>query len=152
MSPRPTIADRGGFTLLEMLIAVAILSFATVGVGLAFPQLQQRLELRQAASRLDAMLQRARQEALSERRASEVRFDAAERLLELPSQKRSYRVPPSVSFAVIGAAGVLKAGDPRIVFLGDGSSTGGIVELRAGEMKVVRKIGWLTGRIEKAAP
>lgn len=152
MSPRRTIADNSGFTLLEVLVAVAILSLATLGVGLAFPQLQQRAELRQATNRLDAMLARAREEALSERRSSEVRFLAGERQLQMPSKNMVYRMPKSVSFAVVGAAGGLNPDEPRIVFLGDGSSTGGVVELRSGELKVVRRIGWLTGRIEKVKP
>jgi len=152
MSPRRTIVDAGGFTLLEMLVAIAILSLATAGVGLAFPQLQQRAELRQATNRLDAMLQRARHEALSEGRASEVRFFAEERSLELPSRKMTYRMPGSVEFAVLGAAGGGDPAKPRIVFLSDGSSTGGVVELRSGGLKVVRRIGWLTGRIEKVQP
>ncbi|WP_020179548.1 GspH/FimT family pseudopilin [Methylopila sp. M107] len=152
MSPRPTIADTSGFTLLEMLVAIAILSLATVGVGMAFPQFQQRAELRQAANKLDSLLARAREEALSERRPSEVRFRARDRQLELPSKAIVYRMPKSVSFAVLGAAGGLNPEEPRIVFLSDGSSTGGVVELRSGGLKVVRRIGWLTGRIEKVSP
>lgn len=85
-------------------------------------------------------------------RSAVVRFVADERRLEMPSKNLAYQVPNSVSFSVVGAAGGLVGDQPRIVFLSDGSSTGSVVELRSGGLKVTRRIGWLTGRIEKVEP
>ena len=144
-----TVADRGGFTLLEMLIALAILSLATIGVGYAAPGFQQRLELRQATARLDAMLIKARTEALGGAGAATIRFDPEKRALELPSQKIVYRLPAGVELSIVGGAFGDNPRAPSIAFLSDGSSTGGVIELRSGAFRSVRRIGWLTGRIDK---
>lgn len=149
MSRRPTTADQSGFTLLEALIALAILSLATVGVGLAFPQLQQRIEMRQATARLDRLLEKARDDARSDGRSSLIRFDPAARVLELTPRSMSYRLPKGVELSVVGGAFGEDPEKPSIAFLSDGSSTGGVIELRSGALKTVRRVGWLTGRIDK---
>lgn len=149
-APR-TIAERSGFTLLEMLVALTILSLATIGVGFAAPGFQQRLEIRQAAARLDTMLVRARNEAQRLGTVSAIKFDPGSRSLALVLHGISYRLPDGIELSILGGAFGDDPDAPSIAFLGDGSSTGGVIELRSGEFRVLRRIGWLTGRIEKDA-
>jgi general secretion pathway protein H len=148
-SLRRTIADESGFTLLEALIALAILSLATVSVGLAFPGLQQRIELRQAVARLDDLLFKARNEAQASGRSTVLKLDPDARLLSLDSPGLNYRLPRGVEFTIVGGAFGDDPAKPSIAFLSDGSSTGGVIELRSGELRAVRRVGWLTGRIDR---
>lgn len=145
------IADKGGFTLLEMLVALAILSLATAGAGFALSALEPRIELRQATARLDELLFKARDAALSEGSSAVIRFDPTSRVLEFVSRNISYRLPKGVELSIVGGAFGGDIARPSIAFLSDGSSTGGVVELRSGELRAIRRIGWLTGRIERGA-
>lgn len=148
-SPSPTTADRQGFTLLEMMIVLAVLSLASVLGGFALQPLRQRMELGQAATRLDALLRNARAEALRTGRTTMVRFDAQTRQFAVPSQKQTVTLARSIAVSVTGAAIGTGPERPTILFLGDGSSSGGVVELRSGAFRAARRIGWLTGRIDR---
>jgi general secretion pathway protein H len=151
MSPRPTIADRSGFTLLETLIAIAILSIATVSVSFAFPGLRERSELRLATARLDDLLARAKDEALRSHQATVVRVDMAERRIGVPALDLWRKLPSEVDVSILGAASGFRTDEPMIAFFADGSSTGGVIELRLGAHKTVRRVAWLTGRIERGS-
>jgi len=148
-SPPPTTADRQGFTLLEMMIVLAILSLASVLGGFALQPMRQRMELGQAAARLDALLRSARAEALRTGRTTMVHFDDRTRQLTVPSQGQTYTLTRSIAVSVTGAAIGTGPDRPTILFLGDGSSSGGVVELRSGALRATRRIGWLTGRIDR---
>lgn len=151
-SPLRTTGSVDGFTLLEMLIALAILSLATAFGGLALPGMRQRAELRQATTRVDALLKEARAAALYSGVTTIIRFDANTNKLTLPLQEKAYVLPQSVTFTVTGARSGTRSDQPKILFLGDGSSSGGVIELRSGALGVVRRIGWLTGRIDRGSP
>lgn len=145
----PTTAERQGFTLLEMMIVLAILSLAGVLGVFALQPLQHRMELGQAATRLDALLRNARAEALRTGRTTMMRFDPQTRQLTVPSQGQTVTLARSIAVSVTGAAIGNGADRPTIVFLGDGSSSGGVVELRSGALRAARRINWLTGRIDR---
>ncbi|MCJ2032082.1 GspH/FimT family pseudopilin [Methylobacterium sp. J-043] len=133
-----------------MLIVLAILALTSVLGGFALQPLRQRMDLSQAATRLDALLRTARAEALRTGRITLVRFDAGTRQLILPSQGRTYTLARSIAVSVTGAAIGTGSDKPTILFLGDGSSSGGVIELRSGTLRTARRIGWLTGRIDRS--
>jgi general secretion pathway protein H len=151
-----------GFTLLEVLIALAILSLAAVGVGLAAPGLGARAALHRTAGEVDRLLMRARSEAIGGRGAVTVRFEAERRRLGIPALDLWRTVPAGIAVSLTGIAdplsrqgawggldGVGLGGEASaIVFLADGSSTGGRLTLDNGRETIVRRISWTTGRVD----
>lgn len=125
-----------GSTLIEALVAVAIISMAaTIG----FPSLRQgfvTLSQHQAVATVVARLRQARAQAL--RHDGLTTFDVA-------ADGRSYAAggvvttaPPGVTFAA--------AGDGPIAFYGDGSSSGGRVWVIAGP-KIAVTVAPLSGAV-----
>lgn len=135
-----------GFTLLEMLVVLAISALVATGAGLAWPGLSARLELDRTERTIVGMLAEARRSALLAHGPVEVEFDRTGPRFEV-SDGRSVPIPPEVGVTVTGVAALGRTGRPRIVFLGDGSSSGAIVTLRGGEASRVVVVSWLTGRI-----
>ena len=115
-----------GFTLIEMLVVLAILGL--IG-GLAFPRLQQASQMqafRTAGSTLSAMLREARARAL--RTGTPIRV--------LGGAARPADIPPPMTVA---------APPGGIVFYGDGSSTGGTAVLEAASGRLRYDIEPATG-------
>ena len=81
MAARP--ASQVGFTLIELIVVLALLSLAT---GLVLPAIGrgiEGLELRAQVARFSAFLRYGREQAITKRRAHEVRVDPEELQLTL---------------------------------------------------------------------
>lgn len=118
--------DEAGFTLIEMLVVLAVL--AMVG-GIAFPAIDRALSARQfqlAAGEIEAGLHQAR--------ASAVAGDAI------------------THFQPGKAAGDIAIDLPRagIVFYPDGSANGGAINLASGARRLRLAVDAVTGQIGKA--
>lgn len=138
---------QAGFTLLEMIIVVAVLGLALGMVVTRGPMRSPRLEMQAAVNGVAQGLRLARSRAIATNRP--VRF-----AVDIP--QHSFRVenetpivlPPSVSIAM-----TTLADDPRgsrlaaIRFNGDGSATGAHIELADGQRIAQVNVEWLTGRV-----
>jgi general secretion pathway protein H len=129
-----------GFTLLELLVVLAILGvlLATVpaGLGAALPGMR----LHAAAEMLVTDLQAARLQAIRGRH---------ETAIELEPDRPGYRIAASKRELPSGSAIRLQAPDRRqsaLRFLPDGSSNGGVLILSRDERAYRISVDWLTGR------
>lgn len=118
-----TSRNNKGFTLLEMLIVIAVMSLI-LGVLAAYGPGQSRwLQTRGAAQSVAAAMTQARGRAIASGHAV------------------ALRLPPKPDWLTITVT------PPAIVFQPDGSATGGTVLLDDGGRTIAVSTDWLTGRI-----
>jgi general secretion pathway protein H len=139
-----------GFTLIEVIVTLAILGFALVLVTGYKPPWSSGLGLKGTAAELASGLRLARSEAIVSNRS--VAFD-------LDVIRHRYRVgtgtvrglPAQLSFELLTIAGEKRdVGIGDIRFNPDGSSTGGRIALADGQRRMAVGVDWLTGRVSVA--
>jgi prepilin-type N-terminal cleavage/methylation domain-containing protein len=160
---------RSGFTLLEVLVALAIVVMAWAGVAAALPRLVGASSAERVAEDVEALLRRARSTALAGSHPVVVRITEDGRTLAVPALDERVELPSSVIVQLDGVAGwggsaarATALGQPpgqgsgaAIVFLPDGSSSGGRVILADAEAASDSRgprsvhVSWLTGRVER---
>ena len=153
MATAPTLkapaADAGtqGFTLLELLIALAIAALLFVFVVPAGSRQRDHGELANAARAMAAGLRLTRLEAVNAGRSAVFTIDVDHALYQ-PAGAARAALPRGVQLALVtqrrearGAA----LGDIR--FFPDGSSSGGAVTLSRGSDRFEVQVNWLTGGV-----
>lgn len=148
------IRGSAGFTLLEVLVVLVILGLAGAGAAAALPGWRSGQDLRRAGDGVSRLLADARRDAVTGRQLVVIRLDATGRLVRQDTG-RSYTPPAGITLGLSGIAerdghGPQGEAGDILVFLGDGSSTGGEVMIEAGTAREVRRVHWLTGRIDVA--
>jgi len=124
-----TSRNNAGFTLIEMLVVIAIMGMALAMVA-GFRQPKSQWLATQAASRQVAEAMRdARGRAIAE----------------------GHPVAPQLPHLPAAMAMTVQAPPGGIVFAPDGSASGGRIWLGAGR-KIVVDVDWLTGRVTTDAP
>lgn len=143
-------AGNAGFTLLEIIVVLAILGLALVLVVGHRPPWSKGFDIDTTAAELAAQLRLVRSEAIVANRAV---------ALELDLPGRRYRSGTAVARALPAGLAIellTIAGERRGVVAGgirfhpDGSSTGGRIVLADGTRRVAVGVDWLTGRVSVA--
>jgi general secretion pathway protein H len=140
----------GGFTLIELVVALAVLGFALLLVTGYRPLWSSRLALEATADEVASGLRQARSEAIADNRPVQFMVDAMGHRYRVGSAlPRALPAHLSVSLLTITAArrSIREGG---IQFNPDGSSTGGRIMLADGRRRVAVGVDWLTGRVSVA--
>ena len=141
---------QAGFTLIEMLIVVAVLSLVLAIVATRGPMRSQTLEARATASRIEQDLRLARSKAIASNMPTRFVLDFATHTYRIDGGP-STALPRSVVLAVTAVSDETRAERlAAIRFNPDGSSTGGRIELADGQQRLRIGVDWLTGRISMA--
>ena len=130
-------ADRG-FTLLEMLVVLAVLGLMVGLVVARGPMRSAGLDARMAANQLAGTLRAARSEAIARDHSVTVAIDSAAGTVRVGAA-----APRAMGAALSGLARPL-------VFQPDGSSAGAAVTVAAGRIRKRVTVDWLTGRVSIA--
>lgn len=145
--PRRVRFGENGFTLIEMLVVLVVLSLTAallVGRG---PARSPALDLRAAAGQVAQGLRLARSQAIAQNRTVAFALDVGSggyRVGDGPPRA----LPAGLSLSMTAIAGNTASGRVgAITFLPDGSSSGGRVGLSAGARSVWVGVDWLTGRV-----
>ena len=140
--------SEAGFTLFEMLVALALLAFA---MAIALPTLKTSnsgASLKAVALSLAADLKAARVSAVMRGMPISVRFLAQPRVYLRDGEREPTRLPQSIAMTLFPRDGILpEAGGPAITFFPDGSSTGGLVILSEAVTTYQVTVDWLTGAV-----
>lgn len=138
---------QAGFTLLEMIVVVAILAFAlTLIVGYR-PPWSGGLGVRGAASELASALRLARSEAIARDGPVSVMIDVASHRYQV-GESPSQALPPSLKIEFLTLASEQHSiNSAAIRFYPDGSSTGGRVTFGDRAHTLVVGVDWLNGRV-----
>lgn len=139
-------AQAGGFTLLELIMALAI---AALVVGVSAPAMQrlyQSSQYRGAVNDVVAVLSSARHFAIRSGENSDVRINPDTRKLQ--HGDKTTLLPGNVELEVLGARELNRDGAGVIRFYPDGGSSGGYVQLtHKNGMSVQIAVDWLLGRV-----
>jgi general secretion pathway protein H len=145
---------QAGFTLIEMIVVLAVLGLVAGLVLSRGPPRSAALEMRAAANAVAQTLRVARTRAIMSNQRVMVALDPRTATLRVGvGAPRS--LPAGVTMSVITTAdlastGAGTAGPAGIAFLPDGSSSGGRVELATGTRHMQVGVDWLTGRVSIA--
>lgn len=160
MSRFPSAPARGalGFTLLELLVVMALAAIAISVVGMGGQAYMDRSRYSQTVRDVATQLNRARALSVQEGRPVAVTYQPEVRTM-LVDGKFPMEVPPSVliQWEAIGrspqsrpADGAV-AGQPVFVFNSDGGARGGRFSVMRGGQGVSFRVNWLLGTVEQTA-
>ena len=136
-----------GFTLVEMIVVLAILGLVLAMVAARGPLGLHTLTTRAAANQLASGFRQARARAIADNRPVAVSIDLATHRWRIGAD-RPTSLPRDLDVAVLTVAGQTVGGTlADIRFLPDGSSTGGRVELKDGRRTMRVGVDWLNGRV-----
>jgi general secretion pathway protein H len=151
-----------GFTLVEMLVVLAIMALIVAIVPPFLGGGHSRAELAATARAIEAALRETRSRAIRQGRSEAFIIDAASGSYRGGDKDRTRHVPNGIRLSLFtaadgppagsdggDAASERKPGDapPALRFFADGSSTGGGVHLRQGTRRSDIVVDWLTGRV-----
>lgn len=152
----PARRPSSGFSLLEMLLVMALIAVATLLAMSAFGGGMQGVALRGGAKDLAAQFRFARAVAISSGEPQDVVIDPQARRWE-GAKGRTGELPAGGEIVFTGARaslfedGLAEGGKGAVRFFPDGAATGGRVRLLAGEAGKRGgwdvDVGWLTGEV-----
>jgi general secretion pathway protein H len=148
LKPSETGRGSGGFTLLELLVVVAIVVLISISASVALPHLVPRQQLRADAQSLAIGLREVKAESISTNRVIELDLDTAGTLLDRHEGVAVWK--PSRGVSVTGR---LNVGDAsRLRFYPDGSTSGGDFVLGFDQRRTTVDVSPLTGRVQVDTP
>jgi general secretion pathway protein H len=137
-----------GFSMLELLVVLAIMALVTAAVIPMFGKGVSTTELKSAARSLASGLRLARSEAVAQHRQTFLTLDVAARRFKVDQDPKEYALPRDVELKLVTAQkDLVDQTVGSIRFFPDGGSNGGRITIASGERKYEVDVDWLTGRI-----
>jgi len=137
-----------GFSMLELLVVLAIMALVTAAVMPMLGKGVSTTELKSAARSLASGLRLARSEAVSQHRQTFLVLDVAGRRFKVDQDPKQYALPRDVELKLYTAQkDLVDESVGAIRFFPDGGSNGGRITVASGERKYEVDVDWLTGRI-----
>jgi general secretion pathway protein H len=137
-----------GFTLLELLVVLAIASLLIALVPIAFDRLREGTQYRDALRTMQSEMRQARQQAVTQGRAVRFQVDLAGRTYGVVG-KVEHPIPEKLQVRATVASVEMQANQiAAIQFLPSGGATGGSFDLlRPSGAGTRLKVDWLSGRV-----
>ncbi len=141
-----------GFTLLELLIVLLMMTLALSVVGVNFSQRSDSTRLQASATELMSALRYARGQALGSQQEVTLNLDLASNSYRISSRGKKRFLGKNIAITMTTAQREIDSSQQgKIRFFPDGSSTGGRIILQQDKLKWQLDINWLTGHVEIAA-
>jgi general secretion pathway protein H len=141
-----------GFTLLEMLVVLAIMGFAFGLILTRGPMRSQSMEMQVAVNEVAQGLRLARSKAIAGNTAARLTVDLAQRSFRIDNGATTL-LPLSLTVAMTAVSEETTGQRlAAIRFDGDGSASGGHIDLTNGVRRAQIGVDWLTGRISVSQP
>ena len=140
-------ADQRGFTLLELLVVLAIIGLVVALVPGFMLRSQPQLDIAVAARAIANGLRQTRSEAVVSNRSQVFALDVDERVFR-SGDRPPVRIDDGIALSFRTARSqLLGDGIGQIRFFPDGSSTGGLISVGLGDMQARVRSDWLTGLV-----
>ena len=143
-----------GFTLLELLVVLAVAAVATAFAGLGGQSYLERSRYHQTVRDIAGQLRQARALSVQEGRPVPVVYDPQTRRL-MVGEQMSLDIPDSLTVqwdvAQRNPAAPPSASAPIFVFNADGGARGGRVVVWRGAKGAEFRVNWLLGTVEQIA-
>jgi general secretion pathway protein H len=150
MSRTCRACDEGGYTLLELLLVIALLSMAAAAAIIWVPDVSDRLAVARAADHLERELMRIAQEAMRSGRVRTVAVTSGSGFNRMNAGPQTIELDSTVSVGWTAAIEAGSAADRGVIaFLGTGEASGGRIELRRGQAVAEIGIDWLTASVQR---
>ena len=148
-----SVGSESGFTLVELLVALAILALVLAVVPPLLPDVIDSARLRNAQRDLVSGLRYARSQAVNSQQAVTVGINVGTGTMQVLDRRRNLSIPDGVSLTLVTAQQEqVSEREGAIRFYPDGSSTGGRVSFRQGDRVSLIDVNWLTGRVSHSGP
>ena len=144
---RRSSTSRRGFTLVEVLVVLAIVALAMGLVGTAVRPVRERNLLVRTTAALADLMAQARDDAIRTGVPRRLIFDPSERAVFVAETGRRLRIDSGIALTLIAAVEVSSDRRPTLLFLPDGTGSGGRLTARSGSTERTLRISWLTGAI-----
>jgi general secretion pathway protein H len=145
--PNPSRRRDAGFTLIELMVCLALVAAVFAMASPVFSRLQAGWSLRSAARDVADQMLQARGRAIDEGRPAEFAIDLATGAFA-GGPGRSRHLPQGTAIAMLTVEGErLGRAAGAIRFFPDGSSTGGGLALTQGPDRIDVRVDWVTGRV-----
>ncbi|WP_080290354.1 GspH/FimT family pseudopilin [Pseudomonas syringae] len=135
-----------GFTLMEMLVVIVLMSIAIGLVGFGLQQGLSAAKERQTVGQMVNALRATRVKAIVTGQPARTVFDLRKKAFQAPGQ-RAHQWPAGLQVTMQTAAEM----GSTVEFYPDGGSTGGNLMLVNGDRRWRIDIGWLTGSVQSKA-
>jgi general secretion pathway protein H len=147
--PADGFAEEGGFTLIEVVCALAIIALLAAILLPEIPRGTSRLRLEAYTLQIATVLKADRIAAIRHRAVIATEIDAVSRSVRSGATERVVRVPTDVQFdaALANRCNQREAGS-TIVFFASGMSCGGVIALTRLGIGYQIRVNWLTGGVE----
>ncbi|WP_455922597.1 GspH/FimT family protein [Pseudomonas putida] len=134
--------SRTGFTLLELLLVIALLAVALGVLGVGLGRGMEAARERQALRDIVGALRQARTQSVLSGVPQQVRFDLPGHRFQAPGQAAGHW-PADLGLQLTTAAEL----GPAVAFYPDGSSSGGHLRLARGPRQWRIDVSWLLGDV-----
>lgn len=148
--PSSLLIEQGGFTILEVLVTLALVAITSAGFGLALQSAAQRSTLDQGLSTIRQMAALARAEAINSGDATVLTIDLAQSALSIGALSRRTELPAGISLRIVTAKEAGQGSQAAVAFFPDGSSSGAEFWLTSGPLSAKAVLGWQNGRFQNA--
>ena len=141
-------ANRWGFTMLELLVAISIIGLVLAVAVPSSVQFYQSMQYRQAVRDVVTTLASARYRAINSGQAQDVAVDPVARVIVL--NDKSTQLPEGFNVAVHSARELNRERLGVIRFYPEGGSSGGGIDMERADGTGVRiSVDWLVGRVSQ---
>lgn len=135
-----------GFTLLELMVVLAIMALALAVVPMQMEGTLERARLQAAARQLTQGLRLTQSSAMAQRQPQRLVVDTRHGLWR--TAQRSHHLPRGITVMLTTARSErVNAFMSAVRFYPDGTATGGAIELRNKSGAVSIQVDWLTGAV-----
>jgi general secretion pathway protein H len=139
-----------GFTLLEIILVIAIIAAASVLAATAMSGGFRGMQLKASARQIASNLRYTRAQAIATGEPQRFVIDPARHAWTAPKQHRG-EIPAKLGIRFTGAreaaATGASSGQGAILFFPDGAATGGRIRLTSGKTSWDVDVAWLTGQV-----
>ncbi len=139
--------DDDGFTLIEMLLVLAIVAIMSGFTWASVEQSSPAADVKRAGDAVAIYLEKVRARALSDWQSYSVKFDRKQRAISSDAVADRLNWPENITLVAVTSEREASAREFNIRFNPDGSASGGNIRFKRKHSIYSVNVNWLTGQV-----